>query len=53
MSMADVIRAIQQDMYKKAQIKSSSIDDEPVECSTLTDRPVIKINNETDKQIQK
>ena len=54
MSMADVIRAIPQDMYKRTQAHEiGGLDGMPIDCSTLADKPVIKADNETDRQIQK
>lgn len=54
MSMADVIRAIQQDMYKKAQSQEiGGLNGKPIDCSTLGDRSAIKADNEADRQTLK
>ena len=51
MSMAEVIKSIEREAFREAQ--SHEIDgrnDEPIDCSTLEDEPVIVADNEADRQ---
>lgn len=50
-SIADVISLIQKGMFREVQTcKIGNSNGEPIDCSTLGDKPVIKANNETDRQ---
>lgn len=54
MSMAEVIKSIEREALREAQ--SHEIGDrngKPIDCSTLGDEPVIKADNEADRQALK
>lgn len=51
MSMAEVIKSIEREAFREAQ--SHEIGDrngEPIDCSTLEDKPLIVADNEADRQ---
>ena len=54
MSMADVIRAIEHDMYKKAQSREiGGRNGKPIDCSTIEDELAIEADIEADRQALK
>ena len=51
MSIADVISLIEKGMFREVQAREKgNSNGEPIDCSTLGDKPVIKANNEADRQ---
>lgn len=51
MSMADVISSIEKGMFREVQARENgNSNGEPIDCSTLGDKPVIVADNETDMQ---
>ena len=51
MSMAEVIKSIEREAFREAQSQEiGGGNGEPIECSTLEDEPVIKADNEADRQ---
>ena len=51
MSMAEVIKSIEREALREAQSQEiSGRNGEPIDCSTLEDKPVIKADNEADRQ---
>lgn len=54
MSMADVIRAIEHDMYKKAQSRDiGGRNGKIIDCSALEDESIIVADIEADRQVLK
>lgn len=51
MSMAEVIKSIEREALREAQSHEiGDRNDEPIDCSTLEDKPVIVADNEADRQ---
>lgn len=51
MSMAEVIKSIEREALREAQSHEiGGRNGEPIDCSTLEDEPVIKADNEADRQ---
>lgn len=51
MSMAEVIKSIEREALREAQSHEiGGLNGEPIDCSTLGDKPVIKADNEADRQ---
>lgn len=51
MSMAEVIKSIEREALREAQSHEiGGRNGEPIDCSTLGDEPVIKADNEADKE---
>ena len=51
MSMAEVIKSLEHEAFREAQSREiGGRNGEPIDCSTLGDKPVIKANNEADRQ---
>nr|DAU72060.1 MAG TPA: hypothetical protein [Caudoviricetes sp.] len=51
MSMAEVIKSIEREAFREAQSHEiGGRNDEPIDCSTLEDEPVIVADNEVDRQ---
>lgn len=51
MSMAEVIKSIEREALREAQSHEiGGRNGKPIDCSTLEDEPVIKANNEADRQ---
>lgn len=51
MSMAEVISSIEKGMFREVQERENgNSNGEPIDCSTLGGKPVIKANNEADRQ---
>lgn len=51
MSIADVISSIEKGMFREVQARENgNSNGEPIDCSTLGDKPVIVADNETDMQ---
>ena len=54
MSMAEVIKSIEREALREAQSHEiGSRNGEPIDCSTLEDKPVIVADNEADRQALK
>nr|DAI23748.1 MAG TPA: hypothetical protein [Caudoviricetes sp.] len=54
MSMAEVIKSIEREAFRKAQSHEiGGRNGEPIDCSTLGDKPVIVADNEADRQTLK
>lgn len=54
MSMAEVIKSIEREAFRKAQSQEiGGLNGKPIDCSTLGDKPVIKANNEADRRTLK
>lgn len=54
MSMADVIKSIEREALREVQSREiSGLNGEPIDCSTLGDKPVIVADNEADRQALK
>nr|DAY44975.1 MAG TPA: hypothetical protein [Caudoviricetes sp.] len=54
MSMAEVIKSIECEALREVQSREiSSLNGEPIDCSTLGDKPVIVADNEADRQALK
>lgn len=52
MSIADIISLIKKGMFREVQVRENgNSNGEPIDCSTLGDKPVIKTNNEVDRRI--
>ena len=52
MSMAEVIKSIEYGAFREIQPhKIGGRNDEPIDCSTLEDKPVIVADNEADRQV--
>lgn len=52
MSMAEVIKSIEHEALREAQSQEiSGRNGEPIDCSTLEDKTVIKADNEADRQV--
>ena len=51
MSMAEVIKSIEHEAFREAQSQEiGGKNGKPIDCSTLGDKPVIKADNEADRQ---
>ena len=51
MSMAEVIKSIEREAFREAQShETSGRNGKSIDCSTLEDEPVIKADNESDRQ---
>nr|DAE47952.1 MAG TPA: hypothetical protein [Bacteriophage sp.] len=51
MSMAEVIKSIEREAFREAQSrKIGGRNGKRIDCSTLGDKPVIKADNEVDRQ---
>lgn len=51
MSMAEVIKSIERETLREAQSQEiGGRNGEPIDCSTLGDKPVIVADNEADKE---
>lgn len=51
MSMAEVIKSIEREAFREAQTHEiGGRNGEPIDCSALEDEPVIKANNEAERQ---
>lgn len=51
MSMAEVIKSIEREALREAQSREiGGRNGEPIDCSTLGDKPVIVADNEADKE---
>ena len=51
MSIADVISSIEKGMFREVQARENgNSNGDPIDCSTLGDKPVIKANNEADRR---
>lgn len=51
MSIAEVIMSIEKGMFREAQVREiGDSNGEPIDCSALGDKPVIKANNEADRR---
>ena len=51
MSIADVIKSIEREAFRETQSHEIGIrNGEPIDCSILEDEPVIKANNEAERQ---
>lgn len=51
MSMAEVIKSIEHEALREAQSREiGGRNGEPIDCSTLGDKPVIEADNEADKE---
>lgn len=51
MSMAEVIKSIESEALREAQSREiGGRNSEPIDCSTLEDKPVVVADNETDRQ---
>lgn len=50
MSMAEVIKSIEREAFREAL---GGLNGKPIDCSTLGDEPVIKADNEADRQALK
>ena len=51
MSIADVISSIEIGMFREVQARENGNSNvEPIDCSSLGDKPVIKANNKTDRR---
>lgn len=51
MSMTDVIESIEREAFREAQAHEiTGRNGEPIDCSTLGDKPVIAADNEEDRQ---
>lgn len=51
MSMAEVIKSIEREAFREAQSREiGGRNGEPIDCSTLGDKPVIEADNEADKE---
>lgn len=54
MSMAEVIKSIEREALREAQSNEiGGRNGEPIDCSTLEDKPVIEADNEADRQALK
>lgn len=54
MSMAEVIKSIEREAFREVQSREiGGLNDEPIDCSTLGDEPVIVADNEADRQALK
>lgn len=54
MSMAEVIKSIEREALREAQSREiGGRNGKPIDCSTLGDEPVIKADNEADRQALK
>lgn len=54
MSMAEVIKPIEREALREVQSRElSGLNGEPIDCSTLGDKPVIVADNEADRQALK
>ncbi len=54
MSIADVISSIEKGMFREVQARENgNSNGEPIDCSALGDKPVIKANNEADRRTLK
>ena len=54
MSMAEVIKSIEREALREAQSQEiSGRNGKPIDCPTLEDEPVIKADNEADRQALK
>lgn len=54
MSMAEVIKSIEREALREVQSREiSGLNGEPIDCSTLGDKPVIVADNEADRQALK
>lgn len=54
MSMAEVIKSIEREAFREAQAQEiGGRNGEPIDYSTLEDEPVIKADNEADRQALK
>lgn len=54
MSMAEVIKSIEREAFREAQSHEiGGLNGKPIDCSTLGDEPVIKADNEADRQALK
>lgn len=54
MSMAEVIKSIEREALREAQSHEiGGLNGKPIDCSTLGDEPVIKADNEADRQALK
>lgn len=54
MSMAEVIKSIECEALREVQSREiSGLNGEPIDCSTLGDKPVIVADNEADRQALK
>ena len=54
MSMAEVIKLIEREALREAQSREiGGRNGKPIDCSTLGDEPVIKADNEADRQALK
>ena len=52
--MAEVIKSIEREAFREAQSREiGGRNSKPIDCSTLGDKPVIKANNEADRQALK
>lgn len=51
MSMAEVIKSIERGAFREAQSREiGGRNGEPIDCSALREKPVIKANNEADRR---
>lgn len=51
MSMAEVIKSIEREALREAQSREiGGRNSEPIDCSTLEDKPVVVADNEADKE---
>ena len=51
MSMAEVIKSLEREAFREAQSREiGGRNGEPIDCSTLGDKPVIVADNEVDRQ---
>lgn len=49
--MVDVIKSIEREVFKETQSHEiDCLNDKPIDCSTLEDKPVIVADNEADRQ---
>lgn len=54
MSMAEVIKSIEREALRETQSHEiGGLNGKPIDCSTLGDEPVIKADNEADRQALK
>lgn len=54
MSMAEVIKSIEREALRETQTHEiGGRNGKPIDCSTLEDEPVIRANNEADRQALK
>lgn len=54
MSMAEVIKSIEREALREVQSREiGGLNGEPIDCSTLGDKPVIVADNEADRQALK